>query len=40
MQPSIVLRFEACLTVSKVVEKVCKGGGMLWNGHTIGLLKY
>ena len=42
MQPSIVLRFEACLTVSKeahCIEKVWKGDGMLWYGYTIGLLK-
>ena len=42
-QPSIVLCFEACLTVSKVahcIEKVCKGGGILRYGYTIGLLKY
>ena len=41
MQPSIVLLFEDCLAVSKVahcIEKVFKGGGMLWYGYTIGLL--
>ena len=33
VQPSIVLRVEACLAVSKVancIEKACKSGGMLW----------
>jgi len=42
MQPSIVLHVEACLAISEVVhciEKVFKGGGMLWYGNIIGFLK-
>jgi len=38
MQSSIVLSFEACLAVSKVmncIAKACKGGGMLWYGYII-----
>jgi len=40
MQPSTVLGIKACLAARKVahyIEKVCKGGGMLWYGYTFGL---
>ena len=39
----LYLCIEACLADYKVVyciKKVCKGGGMLWYGHTFGFWKY